>query len=553
MIANLLFRHRYRRFLAACGDPVRAQAASLRRILRQASGTDIGAAAGFERLAGISDDKRMIRAYQDALPVRSCRDMRSELAAVYAGEWRRLCPSPPLFFAMTAGSTGCYKYIPVTRELRGELGAGSQIFYGALLAACPALRGLKAQFLVGSAEGGLTPTGVPQGFASGFNYRQLPRAVRSRFILPYWVFTLPDLEERLYAMGRMLAGDRSLGALCAISPVNLINLRQALERNAERLFADLEAGTLTLGCSPAVQGAYRGRPQPKLARALRDTWQWSGTLPNRRLFPALEVLVCWQGGSMSYYLDELERNYEVPHRFEFPISASEGVFAIPHRLDRAGGILAITSHYFEFLPEGASAEGTARRADQLERDAAYRLVVTNGGGLYRYDMEDIVQVTDFVGRTPVIEFISRVGHQVSVANERISDRDVTVAMQAASRAMGRWYPEFLFVPGSDRRYRVLLDGGSAGGQTPRAGVALRGFAMELEYQLRQAAMGYDFEREDGLLQPLELVVTAPGELVDYLARRQSGPKLPNAQLKPLHLAVEFDTHTSFHAVETYAA
>jgi hypothetical protein len=450
---------------------------------------------------------------------------------------------------MTAGSTGRFKYVPVTPEYRREVGRSSMIFSGALEACHPPLRRLKTQFLVGSAEGGRSPGGVPQGFASGFNYKHLPPFVRRRFVLPYWVFTIDDAEERAYAAGRLLMDEPRLGALCAISPVNLINLRQAMERHADRLLADVAAGTLTVLGTAAVPGTWRGRPDPGRARALAAGRRATGTLPSRRLFPALRVLVSWQGGNMSYYLDELRDAFGVDQTFEFPISASEGVFAVPLRPNQAGGALAVTTHFLEFLPE-AGAGGVALRADQLETGAAYRLVVTNAGGLYRYDMEDIVRVTSCFRATPVIEFVGKTDRRVSVSNERLTELDVTVAMGEASRRCGRWFPEFLFVPCSDRRYRVVLDGASCD-HLDDGGLGV--LAAELERQLRDAAKGYDFERADALLDPLQLVVTARGELRAFLARRQPAAHPPNAQVKPLHLTNEFNAHGAFTAVASYAA
>lgn len=129
-------------------------------------------------------------------------------------------------------------------------------------------------------------------------------------------------------------------------------------------------------------------------------------------------------------------------------------------------------------------------------------------------------------------------------------------MEQAGRSCGRWFPEFLFVPCSDRRYRVVVDGaGWADGDSARRGERLGALAAELERQLRRAATGYDFEREDALLEPLQLVVTAPGQLREYLASRwpRGGGRLPNAQVKPMHLSVEFDAHGNFTAVASHAA
>jgi len=180
--------------------------------------------------------------------------------------------------------------------------------------------------------------------------------------------------------------------------------------------------------------------------------------------------------------------------------------------------------------------------------------VTNAGGLYRYDMEDIVRVSGFVHRTPVVEFVSKTERRVSVANERITEEDVTLAMQGAGRHCGVRLPAFLFVPCSDRRYRVVVDGAAVsahGGAVLEA--RLPALVTELERRMRETAKGYDFEREDALLEPLQLVVTAPGELTTYLRRRQGDQRLPNAQVKPVHLATEFDLYRRFADMRTYAA
>jgi hypothetical protein len=548
VIASAISALSLARFRAACRHPLRAQASQLQRILGNATDTDAGRRHRFAALARIRDPRALARAYREEVPVRDASAMKAELDAVYAGRWQALCPSPPLWFAMTAGSTGEFKYVPVTAEYRREVARCSLIFQGALEAAFPELRRMRTQFLVGSAEGGLSPAGVPQGFASGFNYRNLPGFVRRRFVMPYWAFTLDDAGERAYAAGRMLAAEPRLGALCAISPVNLINVRAALQANAERLLHDVATGGLSVRGRAAVAGSWSTRPDPARARLLRNAWRASGELPIRELFPALRVLVCWQGGNMSYYLRELREAFGVERTFEFPVSASEAVFAVPTRPDVAGGALAVTSHYLEFLP-GGDPGAEALRADELEPGREYGIVVTTGGGLYRYDMEDIVRVTGFADATPIIEFVSKRGRRVSISNERITEEDVTRAMERASERCGCWLPEFLLVPCSDRRYRLVLDGASVAGGEER----LQVLGEEMEAQLRLVAMGYDFEREDALLDPVEVVVTEPGVLRGWLARRQERGALPNAQVKPNHLATEFDLHRSLAAEVMHAA
>jgi hypothetical protein len=550
MIASTVFRARYNAFTAACANPLQMQAARLRTMLAESAHTEQGRRHGYGRIAAAGSPEALIAAFQSAVPVRTHEEMRGELEAVHDGHWRALCPTPPVFFAMTAGSTGRFKHIPVTERFRRDLGRASQVFAGALEATFPALRGLRTQFLVGSAEGGRSPAGIPQGFISGFNYRHLPWLIRRTFVVPYWVFTVADASERAYAIGRILADSTRVGALCAITPMNLIQIREALEANVPRLVDDIAQGTLTIHGDPAIAGDFRTAPDGARARHIATHWSRHGVLPIRDVCRSLRVMVCWHGGSMGYHLRDLDAAFETTGRFEFPLSASEGVIAIPCG-PAPGATLAIGTHFLEFLPEG-STRGPALRADQLDPGGLYSVVVTNSAGLHRYNMEDLVRVTGHFARTPTVEFVSKTSRQVSIANERLNEGDVVRAMTAASRVTNIWIDDFLFVPCRDGRYRVIVDGAELDGSVDRAAGIAR-LAAELEQQLRATATGYDFERDDALLAPLQVAIAAPGELAAFVGSRGARHTLPNAQGKPLHLAAEFDAHLRFTLVATHGA
>ncbi|MBK7367242.1 MAG: GH3 auxin-responsive promoter family protein, partial [Candidatus Eisenbacteria bacterium] len=113
--------------------------------------------------------------------------------------------------------------------------------------------------------------GHPAGVRVGVQLQALPWLVRRRFVVPYWVFTIDDADERNYAAGRILVAERGVGALCAISPVNLINLRRAMESQAERLCDDIAAGTLGVRGSSAMRGSFpdASGPRPRGGAASR--------------------------------------------------------------------------------------------------------------------------------------------------------------------------------------------------------------------------------------------------------------------------------------------
>jgi hypothetical protein len=53
--------------------------------------------------------------------------------------------------------------------------------------------------------------------------------------------------------------------------------------------------------------------------------------------------------------------------------------------------------------------------------------------------------------------------------------------------------------------------------------------------------------------PLEIVVTASGQLTEYLSQAQGAPPIPSAQIKPVRLTTEFDLHLKFTIASAYAA
>jgi hypothetical protein len=48
-------------------------------------------------------------------------------------------------------------------------------------------------------------------------------------------------------------------------------------------------------------------------------------------------------------------------------------------------------------------------------------VLSTSGGLYRYNIGDVVRVRDFIGATPVVEFLHRTGPGASLTGENLPE------------------------------------------------------------------------------------------------------------------------------------
>jgi hypothetical protein len=92
--------------------------------------------------------------------------------------------------------------------------------------------------------------------------------------------------------------------------------------------------------------------------------------------------------------------------------------------------LAIRSHFFEFV----DAEQNVRTAWELEQGASYSVVVTTGGGLYRYRLRDRVVVDGRVEATPSIRFVGKEDSVSDLRGEKLSEAFV-------AEILGRLLPE----------------------------------------------------------------------------------------------------------------
>ena len=133
---------------------------------------------------------------------------------------------------------------------------------------------------------------------------------------------------------------------------------------------------------------------------------------------------------MPLYLRKLPEYYgDIPIR-DFGYMASEGRGATPLVDSGAGGVLNITSHFFEFVAEEErdDPDKTFLTADQLESNREYYIYFTTSSGLYRYDINDVVRVVDFYRRTPVIQFVRKGQGMTSITGEKLTESQVTGAL-----------------------------------------------------------------------------------------------------------------------------
>src|SRR5262249_53619828 len=157
-------------------------------------------------------------------------------------------------------------------------------------------------------------------------------------------------------------------------------LMEALPGYWNALVADLSAGTFRppRALPPRLRAALApyARPRRRRAEELRSI----GPRDLVGIWPGLRLVSCWGDGHAALHRPALRRRRPGVRLQPKGLLATEACVSIPFA-DRAP--VAARSHFFEFL-EGDS----PRLAHELEEGGVYSVVVTTGGGFYRYCLED---------------------------------------------------------------------------------------------------------------------------------------------------------------------
>ena len=97
-------------------------------------------------------------------------------------------------------------------------------------------------------------------------------------------------------------------------------------------------------------------------------------------------------------------------------------------MGRQGAALSLRSHFFEFLDE----QGVSFLAHELVKGGVYEVVVSTGGGLYRYRLGDRVRVTGYYRECPLLRFLGRTGLVSDHFGEKLTPEAVEPWLPARS-------------------------------------------------------------------------------------------------------------------------
>jgi hypothetical protein len=516
-----------RRFEQASQNCALAQKAKLFEIIGPNINTEYGRQHQFRLIKTVAD-------FQKAVPINNYDNLSASIERMASGESNILTAEDPFMFATTSGTTGARKLIPVNKSYLKEFRRASVISGHNLLSCYPDIAGGVALSIFSPAEEGRTEGNLPYGAISGRLYLTEPALIK-RYIspIPYEVFLIKDYEARYYTLLRC-ALVLPVSVIYTLNPSTIALLARRLEKYAESLINDIRCGTLTPpglvtdSTRKAISfflSEQRGRAG-ELLQLLK-----AGLFRADRVWPSLSLISCWTKAAASFYLQDFPTLYGAVPVCDITYGASEGRGTVGIGRDKQA--LAIRSHFFEFVEEDQIEQPNPQTltADQLQTGKNYFILFTTSAGLYRYNLNDIVQVVGWHNQTPLLEFLHKGGNVSSFTGEKLTESQVTQAVLATTAELKLVSRFFTVLPQfrPDPHYLLLIETTEQLSEQ-----AVQDCALQLDLALARANSEYLAKRQSKRLAPATAYALRSGtyEEVRKLLVDQG---VPDAQIKISHL------------------
>jgi len=542
-IAIKMLARKAKAFESSTKDPMAAQKRTLFEYLKRNKDTEYGKAYNFSGIKSIEE-------YQKLVPMSDCDSLRPYVDRMTNGEPNILTADKPVFFGLTSGTTARRKFIPVTKYSRDKKTETTDLWSYYIVRDHPGILEGKILAVINTDVEGFTPSGVPYGAESGHGYNNLPLPVRHLYVLPYQIFDIQDYESRYYCILR-IGMEHKITTIATLNPSTIVLLCQKAEIWKEKIIKDIERGTLNEGLDipqdirESVTKSFK--PNPKRGAELRAILKEKGELLPKYFWPEMQLIECWKGGTVKLYLKELPKYFgPVPIR-DFGCLSTEARSSIPMNDHGAEGVLAINANFYEFVPRGEMGREEKRflLCDQLEKGKEYYLIATTPGGLYRYNIDDIIVVDGFFNSTPVIEFVQKGLNAVSITGEKLYESQLNEAINRAAERHDLVIEFFSACPefGTPSRYIFLVEFN----EDPPA-EKKKALLKSVEGELANLNNEYEYVRKAQLLGPPVLKVVKKGDFERYRAKRIS-EGIRDSQFKAPQLASDCNFQDNFSIEE----
>ncbi len=519
----------------------------LMNILKYNKDTEFGKKYNFMNIKTVSD-------YRSTIPIHSYDDLSEYIERHTKGETNILIKDSPISYATTSGTTGTPKYIPITRRAQQESHKNvARIFIYSIFREVPDTFNGGLLTITSPAEEGTTPDGTTFGSTSGQLMQGMNPIIKRKYIIPYEVFSIQSYEAKYYTI--ILLG--MMGNVTFLSTANPSTLSLIAKKGdlwKERLLNDIKNGTLDalLEIPSNVRSIIEDRitANPTLSDTLRllATTDPEKKLRPKHYFSNLKLISCWTGGNSSIFINEMKEWYGDIIIRDLGYLASEIRGTIPMKSDGSWGALTINENFFEFVKDDEIDElnPSYYGAHELKLNQRYYLFFTSKAGLYRYNINDIIEVKAFLNDTPQIVFYQKGKGVTNITGEKLYEQQIMNAVSRAEKITNIKVTFYMTVANVNEAKYDLYTEFENFGLTPDQKLI---FIQQVEENLNKINIEYEAKRKSLRLKPIELKIIEKNSFETFKQMRiDSG--IREAQFKTVPLTIDADLTKCFTVNET---
>ena len=493
-------------FERSLSKPLRFQNKLLQKIIYDNRDTKYGRLHKFDK---IHDHQSFVK----NIEIQDYEDLRPFIKEQEETKTTCLTHEQPHYYAVTSGTTGEPKYIPVLDATINQHQRALAIFACVQNKANLHVFDGKLMVIPGAYDEGKLDGGSVFGSISGLLYHLMPNYLKNKYVVPDEVFGLHDHELKYRLIIRLAVQYSSLSYVATANPSTFLKLISIINSEMDVIADDIELGTFylsselpghVLSAVSCLLGSNKER-----ANELRSLKKGNNGYLYSDIWPNLKLIVTWTGGSCGIAISTLkELLSNKTEILELGYLASELRGTITFEDTGSSGVLTFHDNYYEFIEVDNydNGERNAILLDKLELGKRYFIIITTPAGLYRYFMNDIIEVTSFRKNTPVIRFVQKGKGVTNITGEKLTEQQLILAVEDVNSEMNVSMPFYLaLTEPKDSHYILYVE----------ADLDVVDYSFRLEKKLQSLNTEYQSKRASGRLNPIMTKCLKSGTGHDY--------------------------------------
>lgn len=393
---------------------------------------------------------------------------------------------------------------------------------------------------------------------SGLIYKSMPSIVRSKYVVPAEVFEIEDYELKYYLISAFALADENITLIGTANPTSILKIIKLIKTEGDQLIRDIKNGTLEKLLSSAnevpterqtddaiEQILASFKSNPSRGRQLERIQLEKGNLTFADVWPNLKAIATWTNGSCRVLIPSIQNQLSSSTRIvELGYLSSEFRGNITLDVLNNQGIPTIDENFFEFVEqeEWESEQHNFLTIDQIEEGKQYYIFATTQNGLYRYFINDIIEVNGRFNNTPTIRFVQKGKGVTNITGEKLYENHLIEAIGEVKQKLGLDIQFFImFAMPDNLQYHLYVELDFAEVQNDDYQPEI---VKEVEESLCKLNIEYKSKRESQRLQPVKVTFLAEGTSEAYKRDCiENGQR--EAQFKIVHLQYEKDCSFDF--------